>query len=266
MTYNTVELIQFDLMSNHKEVRHGYTTRQGGVSEGVFNTMNLGFNRGDKEENVRENYQRLALQLGISVDDFVLSKQVHESTVIRVDERHRGNGFNYEQQFLGVDGFVTNDRHVALVTFFADCVPLFFYDPIKSAIGMSHAGWRGTVLHIGPKTVQKMRDEFGSLPEDILVGIGPSIGACCYEVSEDVKKQFDLSFNDDIIASVVYPTRDKYHLDLWKANELDLIEAGIKKEHIEQSKLCTQCHASTFFSHRVMGNDRGSQVGILSLV
>jgi polyphenol oxidase len=183
-----------------------------------------------------------------------------------VTSENRGNGIFKEQAFDGVDGFMTNEKNVVLTLFFADCVPLFFYDPQNHVIALSHAGWKGTAKQIGIKTVRAMNETFGSEPKNIRVGIGPSIGHCCYEVSEDVKKEFDLSFNDDIIASVVQSYKDKYRIDLWKANELSLISCGILKEHIEMSALCTQCHSDTFFSHRSMGAMRGSQVGIMALV
>lgn len=266
MTNPNNSIIQFNHLLKFTQIRHCFTTKQGGVSEGCFATMNLGFNRGDSNINVLENYERIAGKLGLSTKNFVLTKQIHEATVLRVTSEDRGNGIFFEQKFDGVDGFVTNEKNVVLTAFFADCVPLFFYDPVNQAIGISHAGWKGTVLKIGPQTVKKMQLEFGTDPKDLLVGIGPSIGKCCYEVSEDVKKQFDLSFNDDIIASVAYPRKDKYLLDLWKTNEMSLIDCGVKKEHIEISNVCTQCNSSNFYSHRVMGNARGSQIGIIALV
>jgi len=259
-------LVQFQQFLDIPNLRHCYTTRHGGVSHDFFSTMNLGLNRGDNPENVMKNYAILADKLDLSVEDFVLSFQVHGDNIVHVTNNHRGNGLLSPQCFDGVDGFITNERHVALVTFYADCVPIFLYDPILQAIGLCHAGWKGTVKKIGTKTIKAMQDTFGSKIEDILVGIGPSIGPCCYEVSEDVKEQFDLSFNDDIIASVIQPHNTKYLLDLWKANTMSLIEAGVLAKHIEISNVCTQCHSSTFFSHRVMGAQRGSQVGIMSLV
>lgn len=266
MINSNIKIVQFENLLQCTDVRHAFTTKIGGVSEGVFATMNFGFNRGDSKVNVLKNYELLAEHLGLSVNDFILTDQIHEDTILRVSKNDRGNGIFFAQKFSGVDGFVTNEKDVVLTAFFADCVPLYFYDPVHQAIGISHAGWRGTVSKIGIRTVEKMKTEFGTEAKDLLVGIGPSIGACCYEVSEDVKKQFDLSFNDDIIASVVYPRNDKYLIDLWRANEMSLITCGVRKEHIEISKMCTQCNSSTFYSHRVMGNARGSQIGIIALV
>lgn len=259
-------LVQFLQFKNVPELRHAYTTRHGGVSHGFFSSMNLGFNRGDDNELVQQNYSILANALKLNKEDFVLSKQVHGDCIIQVTSADRGNGLIYPQKFDGVDGFITNEKQLPLILFFADCVPLFFYDPVNHCIGLCHAGWKGTVQQIGPKTIEAMGTAFGSKPENILVGIGPSIGPCCYEVSEDVKKEFDLSFNDVIIASVIQPHNDKYLIDLWKANEMSLLSCGVLTEHIEISGLCTQCHSSTFFSHRVMGVQRGSQVGVMSLV
>ena len=259
------DLVKFNHLSKYKEVSHCYTTKKGGVSSGVFTSLNMGFKRGDDPKCVMENYRLVCSELGIDIKSLVLSNQVHKDTIKYVTKSDIGKGIFKESDILEVDGLMTDVKGVGLVTFYADCVPILFYDPLNQAIAASHAGWRGTVLKIGPKTVGEMVKKFNTKPEDLLIGIGPSIGGCCYEVSEDVKKEFDLSFNDDIIAKVVKPVGDKYHIDLWEANRQALIECGVDPLNIETSELCTKCHQERFFSHRVMGTDRGSQVAIMAL-
>ncbi len=184
-------LVCFENLNGYDEIRHCYTTRHGGVSNGVFMSLNMGFGRGDDVHNVMENYQRVADTLGLDLEGFVLSDQVHRDNIREVTGKDAGKGIVRKRDYDSVDGLVTDVRGITLVTFYADCVPLFFYDPSNHAIGMGHAGWRGTVLDIGGKTVRKMTDVFGSKPSELVVGIGPSIGVCCYEVDESVKKSLN---------------------------------------------------------------------------
>lgn len=260
------DLVKFNHLGQYKEISHCFTTKKDGVSNGVFTSLNMGFNRGDKPENVLQNYTLVCQALGIDVNNLVLSNQVHKDLIRTITKDDIGKGIFRKSDILEVDGLMTDIKGIGLVTFYADCVPLFFYDPIHKAIATSHAGWRGTVLKIGAKTIKEMQKNFNTNPEDVLVGIGPSIGGCCYEVSADVKKEFDLSFNDDIIAKVVKPLGDKYFIDLWEANKQSLIECGVNPLNIETSELCTKCHEQRFFSHRVMGINRGSQVAIMALI
>ncbi len=265
-------MIQFEQFSEIKHLRHCYTTRKGGVSNGVFESLNMGLHRGDDEQNVASNYRYIAGLLGIRETDYVLSDQIHKTTIRQVGRQDCGSIYEQSGHIVGVDGLITNEPQVALTTFYADCIPLYFYDPVNKAIGMAHAGWRGTVGHIGIKCIEAMGKAYGTKAKDVLVGIGPGIGGCCYEVSEDVKKEFELSFNDDIIAKIVStPYRDdknalKIKIDLARANQLSLISFGVKPASIEVSNLCTKCRSDLFFSHRVMGSERGSQVGILAMI
>lgn len=261
-------LIEFNHFKQYKHLSHGFTSRLGGVSEGAYTSLNMGFGRGDAQENVLENYRRVAQKLRLSIDQLVLSHQVHSDKVLLIDEKHMGMGITRESQIKGVDGLITNIPGIGLTTFYADCVPLFIYDPIHHAIGLSHSGWRGTVKKIGIKTLHQMHKYYATNPEDVLVGIGPAIGQCCYEVSEDVKKEFDLSFNDDIIAKIMSPAPkhvSKYMLNLKLANQLLFEAAGVKASNIETSTLCTSCHDELFYSHRRMGAQRGSHVALFAL-
>lgn len=265
------KIIKFSHFDKTGLVNHCYSTRLGGVSNGVFMSMNLSFSSGDKKEHVYENYRRLSSMIDLNYEDLVLSNQVHDNKVRNIKYSDKGKGLAKKSDIIGVDGLITNEKGLGLTCFFADCVPLFFLDPVHKIIAISHAGWRGTVKNIGGKTVEQMMIDYGSIPNDILVGIGPSIGDCCYEVSEDVKKEFATVFNDDIIAKIV--TKEfidpeghmKAYINLWEANRQLLIDAGILPHNIEISGLCTKCHSEQFFSHRVMGTKRGSQVGIIAL-
>lgn len=261
------ELYTFKHFSTYEELNHCFTTRKGGYSNGVFESLNMGFGRGDDDEVVKRNYELVAGQLGLAIDDLVLSNQVHGDTIRVVSEKDKGKGIVHPSDIIGVDGLATDLKGIGLTTFYADCVPLYFYDPVRKVIGMAHAGWKGTAIQIGKKMIDTLVQQFACDPSDLLVGIGPSICGQCYEVSEDVKKQFDLSFNDDIIAKVVKEglKESKYYIDLKLTNRLLLESAGVRPEHIEVSDLCTKCRGDLFFSHRELGAARGSQVGIMSL-
>lgn len=263
---NNVPFIQFPNIEATKLVHHGFSTRHGGISTGGFATMNLSFTRGDDPYSVKENFIRFADAIGVSEDSLVFTDQIHRTTVRRVYGSDRGKGICTSSDILGVDGLITDIPGVTLTTFYADCVPLYFLDPINKAIGLSHAGWRGTVNGIGKATVKAMEVAFGTVPSKLLIGIGPSIGACCYEVSEDVIKEFEKKTNRVIIGKIALRIDARhYWLDLWQANALLLMEAGVKEENIVITDLCSKCHSNDFYSHRVMGTQRGSLAGMMAL-
>jgi YfiH family protein len=248
------------------KVNHCFSTRLGGVSEGIYSSLNLGFNREDSEENVRKNFQLLCEAININPNNLVFSDQIHEDKIIIVDELDRGKGYNRDSDILGVDGIITNKRNVALTTFYADCVPLYFLDPVKEVIALSHAGWRGTVKKIGYKTIVEMIENFSCDPKDILVCIGPSIGNCCFEVSEDVKIKFEKILNHDIIEKIIgRPVENKWYIDLWTANEEIIMMAGVPKENITKTDICTMCNKEVLFSHRGLDGKRGSLAAIMEL-
>jgi hypothetical protein len=247
-------------------VRHGFSTRLGGVSEGCYSSLNLSFTRGDKEEAVRENFRRIGESIGVNSEDMVFTQQTHTTNVRVVTDEERGMGILRPRGYSDVDGLVTNVPGICLVTFFADCVPLYFVDPVKRTIGLSHSGWRGTVGKIGKVTVELMQEEYGSNPADILAAIGPSICRECYEVSEDVIEQFREHFDENSWKHLFYrKDNGKYQLDLWKANEIIFREAGILKENIAVTNLCTHCNSEALFSHRTMGDRRGNMCAFLAL-
>lgn len=247
-------------------ITHGFSTRMGGVSEGMFASMNLGFTRGDKEESVRENYRKIAEAIGFSTDSIVTSDQTHTTNVRVVTEADRGRGFTRARDYRDVDGMVTNVPGLTLVTYYADCVPLYFVDPLHRAIGLSHSGWRGTVGKIGKVTVKTMEEQYGTNPEDILVAIGPSICQDCYEVSEDVIEKFQEAFSEEYWPQLFYAKENgKYQLNLWKANELIFLESKILPEHISLPNICTRCNPDYLFSHRASKGKRGNLAAFLHI-
>ncbi len=263
---NDVGILQFPILEKTGVVKHGFSTRLGGVSEGIYSTMNLSFSRGDKKEAVWENYRRMAKALDVPEDSFVLSHQTHTTNVVKVTKADCGNGLTRPLSYQNVDGLVTNESDVCLTTFYADCVPLYFVDPVKKAIGLSHSGWRGTVGKMGKCTVEKMQKEYGCAPKDIIAAVGPSICQDCYEVSEDVIEEFQAAFEKEDWNQLFYKKENgKYQLNLWKANELILLEAGIPRTQIAITNLCTCCNPEILFSHRASEGKRGNLAAFLAL-
>ena len=264
---NHVPYIQFKNLSATGIVKHGFSTRKGGVSTGIFSSMNLNFKRGDDPDAVLENYRRMAAALNMRVEDMVLSNQTHTTNVRVITEEDRGKGILKPQDYSDVDGMITNVPGIVLVTSYADCVPLYFVDPVRKAIGLSHSGWKGTVGHIGQKTVWKMHEVYGSEPKDIVAAIGPSICQSCYEVSDDVAEAFRANFTADEAADILLDKGNgKYQLDLWKANWYVLTDAGILPEHLSVTDLCTACHPDLLWSHRKTNGQRGGLSAFLSLI
>lgn len=263
-----VEYLTFPILDNIPCVSHLFTTRIGGVSEGIYSSLNVSFTRGDKEEAVMENFRRIADVFKVPLKSFVCSDQTHTTNIRIITKEDMGKGLTKERDYLDIDGLITNESGIVLSTFYADCVPLYFVDPVKKVIGLSHSGWKGTVGKIGLKTVEKMKEAFGSRPEDIVCAVGPSICKDCYEVSEDVVLEMKKAFanNEQIMRQIAYPKENgKYLLDLWKANEFILQEAGIKKEHIQITDVCT-CHNPDYlFSHRASMGKRGNLGAFLML-
>lgn len=261
-----VPFLTFPLLEKTGCVMHGFSTRLGGVSEGFFSSMNVSFTRGDSKEAVEENYRRLGKAMGFSCENLVCSDQTHTTNIRAVTRADRGKGFDKPKDYEEVDGLVTNVPGLVLATFYADCVPLYFVDPVHRAIGLSHSGWRGTVGKIGKRTVELMEEQFGTCPEDVIAAIGPSICQECYEVSEDVILSFQEAFEESCWPKLFYKKENgKYQLDLWKANARILTEAGLKKEHIAVTDLCTCCNSGVLFSHRASQGKRGNLGAFLSL-
>lgn len=246
-------------------VKHGFSTRVGGVSRGAYQSLNLGLKKADEKDRVMENYRLLCDALGIDMNNLVASDQVHGDDIYEVLLQDRGKGIKRESDIINKDALMTKQKGVALVTYYADCVPLLFLDVGTPAIALAHAGWRGTVKKIGQKTVSQMVKKFGSHPENILVGIGPCIKSCCYEVDEPVVQEFKRAFSylEELI-------EDKggghWMLDLVKANKKQLEDAGIKPQNITVSHYCTSCSNDLFFSYRADHGKTGSLAAVIELI
>lgn len=248
------------------EVVHGFSTRLGGVSEGIYSSMNLSFTRGDKEEAVRENYKRISAAMGFLPEDIVTSDQTHTANVRVITEQDRGNGITKPRPYTDVDGMITNVPGLVLATFYADCVPLYFVDPVHKAVGLSHSGWRGTAAGIGAVTVKELQKHYKTRPEDIYAAVGPSICQDCYEVSEDVILEFQKTFSRELWKDIFYKKENgKYQLNLWEANRQIMLGAGVLPEHISMPNLCTCCNPEFLYSHRASQGKRGNLGAFLGI-
>lgn len=261
-----VPFLSFSTLDETGLVINGFSTRIGGVSTGEFSTMNFITVRGDLKEAVNENYNRMAKALGVDKNRMVASYQTHTTNIRVVTKEDEGKGIVRERDYKDIDGLITNVPGLTLVTFYADCVPLYFVDPVKKAIGLSHSGWKGTVNKMAVKTVDSMIQTFGSNPADIIACIGPCICKDCYEVSQDVAAEFQNIFHTQPGKEFLEEKKDgKYQLDLWRVNELLMLEAGITKDHITITNICTCCNYETLFSHRASQGKRGNLAAFLSL-
>ncbi len=239
-------------------VPHGFTTRFGGVSEGVFASMNIAVKEGEREENVRRNLEILGQGIGFDPENLVLTRQTHSDIVRAVTKAdHRGC---FHRDYPECDALITNDPGVALMIYTADCTPLLFHDPVTGAVGAAHAGWRGTAAQIGAKTVAAMTAHFGCDPANIRAAIGPNIGFCHFQTDGDVPQAMIDSFGPEAEA-YIRKSGDKYYVNLKEINALCLRRAGVA--HIELSEACTMCRPDRFWSHRITGSARGSQGAVI---
>lgn len=257
LTYNSLLEIKF--------INHAFTTRLGGVSEGEFASMNMAFNRGDNPERVTENYRRFCAGAGFDFNSLVASAQDHHTYVRAVTSADKGIGIYRPRDMESVDALITNEPNVTLVTYYADCTPLFFVDTEKRAIGLAHAGWRGTVGRIGEKVIKKMTELYGTDPKDIKTAVGPAISVCCYEVDEPCAANF-LALTDLPVERFVFSKgAGKYMLDLLEANRQILMAAGVPEENITLSDLCTNCNSELLWSHRATKGHRGTMSAMMCL-
>lgn len=257
---NGVPILTYPLLDKTNIIQQGFSTKLGGVSTGDCATMNISTTRGDKEEAITENRKRLAAAVGVLPEDMVYTGQTHTTNVKVVTEADKGTCLKE------TDGMVTNVKGVCLVTFYADCVPLYFVDPVKKTIGLSHSGWRGTVHKMANVTIQKMTETFGTNPNDVVAAIGPSICQDCYEVSKDVIEHIREQYEPSDHAQLFYKKENgKYQLNLWQANKKNLLEAGVLESHIAVTNLCTCCNPERLFSHRATNGKRGNLSAFLAL-
>lgn len=261
---NGVQYLTFRSLEELQMVKHGFSTRLGGVSKGDYTSLNFSFTRMDTREHTLENYHLMAEALGVAKDSFVLANQTHTTNIKKVNIADRGRGISLSP-YADIDGLMTNQRGITLVTFFADCIPLYFVDPKNKAIGLAHSGWRGSYGGIGRHMLTQLAKEYGTKPEDVYVGIGVGICKDCYEVGEEVARLF-LERYDFIDTNILSRcTNEKYRLDLCKFNQSLLEQAGVRSEHISIADVCTACNPDVFFSHRIHGERRGNLAAFLAL-
>ena len=261
-------MVESPLFQRETGIQHGFSTRKGGVSKEHLASLNLSFSVEDARENVLENFRRIGERFGKTPEDFVLSKQSHETKVLTVGTKDRGKGITKERDYEGIDALITDEKGLILSCFSADCVPILFYDPIHKAVGACHSGWRGTKGKILRNVVEEMRKHFSSNPGDILIAIGPSISKEQYIVSEDLGLSFLEDYPDlgeDAASPIQRISKDKFQLDLWDLNRRIALDSGIREEHISISGYCTMENPELFFSHRYSQGKRGLQGAFICL-
>lgn len=249
------------LVSDRIGVKHGFTTRYGGVSTGIYSSLNVGENRGDDPACVRENYARVGKILGVGPDDFATTRQIHEATVRVVDDGDRRKVFDPVP--YDADGLVTNVKGLPMMIYIADCIPVLLCDAQNEVIGAVHCGWRSSVADILKNAVDAMV-RLGAKPESIGAAIGPGIGWDHFEVGPEVVEAAE-RYVGDISDLVRNSENGKYMLDLKRVNARRLVQLGLKEEHIDISQECTMCSPEKYWSHRVTGGQRGSQCAVIMM-
>lgn len=243
-------------------VSHCFTTRRGGVSENEYQSMNLRVNCDDKRENILKNYEIICTELGIDPKKLVLSKQVHGVDIADVTSADFGNGLYKQNRFTSADALVTAERGVPLVTFYADCVPVFLLDKRQGVLALIHSGWKGTAARISALCAEHMHNAYGTDYGDIIAAIGPSVQACHFEVGDEVADIFRSAFGDGCIVSGY----EKPHINLQKCVLDTLVDAGIPRGSITDSGICTYCNGDMFYSHRRSGDKRGTMAAVAMLI
>lgn len=250
------------LTSSVLTVPHGFSTRHGGVSQGHLSSLNLGIHRGDDRENVIKNYEILGNAIGFDPKTLVFTHQTHTDIVAKVGRADCDDGLEREVT-VERDGLITNEAGVTLIVFSADCTPILLHDPVHHAIGAVHSGWRGTAAGIVKKAVEQMTAAYGTNPEDVEAAIGPCIGKCCFETHNDVPDAMLAALGADAESAISADGNGKYHVDLKALNRILLQNAGVVR--IDVSEDCTACQPDRFWSHRRVGNARGSLGAVICL-
>jgi YfiH family protein len=242
--------LTFPNLAHHGELLHAISTRHGGVSSGNYSSLNLAFHVGDNYDTVKHNHQIVSQALRFDLSSLVSCQQVHHHSIACIDKNyHKKDCFLPDNALPETDGLVTDVPGITLITRYADCVPLLFYSPKTHTVALAHAGWKGTIGHIGPKTVELLTREFKCQRQDIQVSLGPSIGPCCYEISNVMAVQAA----KELVKGEEYSKElsdKKLFFNLWQANKKELYRAGIKEENISCAETCTSCNVDQFFSYR----------------
>lgn len=252
---NGILMYQSDVLRRFDNIVHAFTTRRGGVSTGAYESLSMSPRRGDDISCVRENEKILCRALSLDINNLSSTFQEHTDNIRIIDKEHIGCGIRTPWG-EGVDGLITFEKNVPILCYSADCVPILVYDSDIEAVAAVHSGWRGTEMKIIGKTVEILK-QLGSGAENIYAAIGPCIGKCCYEVSDDVALRFDEKYRA--------PKENKYMLDLAAVNYGILTEHGVKNENISVSGICTKCRNDLFFSHRGQGGKSGTLGGIICM-
>ena len=245
-------------------VKLAFSTRGGGVSRDSLSSLNLALHVGDDSSRVIENRRRFMQALQLRVGDMVCCRQVHGSSVLQITAEHRGRGaLAMVDVVADADAMFTDQTGLALCTFYADCIPLLFYDPITHCIGMAHAGWKGTMAQIGAATLQAMLAACGLQAETVQVFIGPGIDTCCFAIGDDLAKRVEQNFPDH--KGILRQHQGQTFWDLKLSNRLQLLDWGVAEENIHISQLCTSCCPDCFFSHRRDHGETGRMAALICL-
>lgn len=248
----------------NQNIKHGLSSRFGGLSTSPFHSLNLGLHTGDKAEQVVSNRRLFCQAVGVDPLKVVTAEQVHGERIHCVTMQDAGRGAEvYEQAIPATDALITNIPGLPLMLFFADCVPVLIADPVHHAVAISHAGWKGTVAKIAQKTILTMQSHFNTQPADCMIGIAPSIGPCCYQVGEDVINQVKQQFPN--WAQLLSQSGKNHFLNLWEANRAQLMEIGVHSDNIIVSNICTSCNSELFYSYRADHGHTGRIGAIISL-
>ena len=264
-TQNGVTFYSADGITAAGGVAHGFSTRLGGVSEGMWASLNLSVNRGDDPDHVRENYRRFFAAIGGSGERLAVTNQVHGAAVrtVTTADVHTDP---YDKVVYEADGLMTDLPGAALVVYAADCVPILFYDPARRVIAAVHAGWRGTAAGIATAAVDRMKNVYGSRPSDILAAVGPGICPDCFETHEDVPNAMTSAMGTGVLRHIKIKENGKFAVDLKAINAMRLEQAGLEADHIAVCAACPSCEPDKFWSHRKLGTNRGSMAAAIQLL
>lgn len=253
-----ITVIKFHHLEKCYNLGYFITTRKSGLSEGVFSSLNTGYQDEDPSENVLGNRKLLADSFNISFDSLVFARQTHGNNIKIINNTDKGKGlYSKENAVPDTDGFIVTEPGICPVIMTADCVPVIIFDPVSNVAGVFHAGWRGSLKLIARKGLVQLKKLYGTNPADVLISIGPSIGPCCYEVGSDVTEEVKKVFPDNVNDLLHDKGKIKPHFDLWMANKLQLLQEGVREENIIICNTCTYHHPELFYSSRFTGGKTG---------